>query len=173
MRGTTLLFSGALLIASCRKDRDTPASTPVASPHCTPVSGFTPRDVQGALMADPDTTDWRTREPWCPFVEGLFPARDGLHWSSEADSTELFAFPNPTEGSFMFNALRMNGYVDIRVVDMDGGLLHAVDSAMASTFYFDLAGHGLHNGELVRVYYRMVGPDGAMVRGQGDIRYAP
>lgn len=173
MHKAMLFLCGALLLASCRKDSDTPTSTPAAAAHCTALTGITPRDVMGALMAAPDTTDWRTREPWCPVVDGLFPTREGLHWSSEADSTELFAFPNPTEGSFRFDMLRMNGYADIRVVDTEGALLHTVDSTTAPAFIFDLDGHGLYDGELVRVYYRVVGPDSTMVRGQGDVRYTP
>lgn len=126
----------------------------------------------GAVMASPDTTDWRTSDDWCAEVEALFPEIPGLAWATELDSAMIAGFPNPTGSHF---ALHVDDdtttYADVRIVRQNLQVLHQVDSMTATTYVFAMDTLGLTPGELFRVYYRIVNADGTAHRGHGDMRY--
>lgn len=167
-----LMACFVVLVTACRKEsgNDRPVAPP--SHSCGVFEGVTRRDVTGALIPPPDTTDWRTTDNWCPEIEALFPPITGLTWAAELDSSMVMGFPNPTGSSF---ALHLDNdtttHADVRIVRQNLQVLHQMDSMTASLYAFHMDSLGLMPGELFRVYYRIVNTDGTAHRGHGDMRY--
>lgn len=63
-------------------------------------------------------------------------------------------------------------YVDVRVVRENMQVLFQLDSLTEHRLIFDLAGASVAQSEVIRVYYRIVHPDGTANRGHGDVERA-
>lgn len=167
-----LLIAGLLLSASsCKREDHAPG---YASNACDNPGGFTMRDEMGALMGVVDTTDWHTTDDWCPEVEDLFQPIEGLTWASAPDSLAIAAYPNPSASQVAFQVdLETGSYMDLRIARENLQVVHASDSLTATLHTFQLNTMGLDTGELVRLYYRIVHPDGTANRGHGDVKFLP
>ncbi len=161
-----------LFTASCRKESPSDASH--QSAPCGQFDGILRRDINGTIIPmQPDWTDWLTTDDWCPEAEALFRPVPGLSWAAEDTSALFAALPNPAQSQFMFVCVRDSAaYVDVRVVRENMQVLFQLDSLTEHRLIFDLAGASVAQSEVIRVYYRIVHPDGTANRGHGDVERA-
>jgi hypothetical protein len=167
-----LLILAALLLASCTKDANPPPPATPANP-CGIVSGISSRDVNGAPVLPPDTTDWRWSDDWCPAVEAMFADRPAVTLNTTApDSLQIICFPNPASYSqFTLSFYRDdNSYVDIRFVNIHFELLGSIESLTTTSRTINAYTVGVSSSQTVRAYYRVVRPDGSAYRGHGDVK---
>ncbi|MFZ1693882.1 MAG: hypothetical protein WAT74_11835 [Flavobacteriales bacterium] len=171
--GIVLMVSLGVLASACKKDK--PAGDSGPSAPCGQFEGIFRRDINGVqIPMQPDTTDWLTTDEWCAEVEALFLPALGITWAGEDSSIWVGAFPNPAEDEFMFVCVRDSAsFVDLRVVRENLQPLFQLDSMWAHRIVFDLDAFSVVPGEMVRVYYRIVHPDGTSNRGHGDVQRMP
>lgn len=99
---------------------------------------------------------------------------DSLTWAQAVESMVIEAYPNPSASVVAFHvAMEPGSYMDLRVARENLQVVLAVDPITATLVQFRLDPMGLGNGELVRMYYRIVHPDGTANRGHGDVKFLP
>ena len=170
MKRMAFLTSMVVFLGACAKD--TPEGTPSGSSSgCAAISGFSMVDVNGASILPPDTTDWRTTDDWCPPVEQLFADLPPVTYvDTPLTEPAIAGFPNPCSEVFaMWLGNDSSVMVDLRIVDHASQLVYAMDSITAHSIIIPADDLGVADGQLFRVYYRIVHPNGTAHRGHGDM----
>lgn len=168
-----LPFLAALvLLAACKKDDDCPDEPAGGSGGCGTITGFSMVDVNGAPMMPPDTTDWRTTDNWCPWAEALFADLPAVTWvETPLPEPAIAGYPNPCSSQFaMWLGNDTTSHVDLRIISHTSQLVYSHDSITSNHIGIQADSLGVANGELFRVYYRIVHPDGTAHRGHGDMK---
>lgn len=158
-----------VLLYACAKDD--PEAPPLSSADCAAISGYSMVDVNGAAILPPDTSDWRTTDDWCPAVEQLFADLPTVSWmDTPLTEPAIAGYPKPCSAQFaMWLGNDSISRVDLRIVDHTTQLVLAVDSITANHIAILADSIGATDGQLFRVYYRIVNPDGTAHRGHGDM----
>lgn len=167
------LFAVTALLLSCEKEDEGCPGTTSTGTHagCGPITGFSMVDLNGAPMAPPDTTDWRTTDNWCPWAESLFADLPTVIWvDTPLTEPAIKAYPNPCQDQFvMWLGNDTTDHVDLRIINHNAQLVHSLDSITSNNYLFDTDGWNVTDGQLFRVYYRIVHPNGTAHRGHGDM----
>ena len=129
-------------------------------------------DVNGAAIMPPDTTDWRTTDTWCPWAEALFADLPAVTWVDTAlNEPAIAGYPNPCSDEFaMWFGNDTTARVDLRIINQASQLVYSRDSIAYHQMQIQTDGLGVTNGQLFRIYYRIVHPDGTAHRGHGDMK---
>ncbi len=172
MKALSLLLMATTLLCSCTPNEVEP--TCPGTGCCGSIANISRTDLNGAPIPPPDTTDWRTTDTWCPYVEALFADLPTTTWvEAPAQANVVIGYPNPCATQFILAfASDTTCMVDLRIVDADWNLVHASDSITVQANLFNAELLGIAPGQLFRAYYRIVHPDGTAHRGHGDMKRA-
>ena len=161
-----------MFVILCACGKDEPATTASGSSSgCGTISGFSMTDVNGVSILPPDTDDWRTIEDWCPSVEQLFADLPSVTYVDTAlADPAVLGFPNPCSQMFaLWFGNDTTSMVDLRIVDQNSHLIYSSDSITAQVITLPAQNLNVADGQLFRVYYRIVHPNGTAHRGHGDM----
>ena len=164
-------LAAVTLLAACKKEDGT-ADALGSGGGCGTITGFSMVDVNGAAIMPPDTTDWRTTDTWCPWAEALFADLPAVTWVDTAlNEPAIAGYPNPCSDEFaMWFGNDTTARVDLRIINQASQLVYSRDSIAYHQMQIQTDGLGVTNGQLFRIYYRIVHPDGTAHRGHGDMK---
>ena len=162
----------AALLAGCKKDDDCPEDPAGGGGGCGTITGFSMVDVNGQAMMPPDTTDWRTTDNWCPWAEALFADLPAVTWVDTAlNEPAIAGYPNPCSSVFtMWFGNDTTARIDLHIISHTSQLVYSLDSITSNHIEIQADSLGVANGQLFRIYYRIVRPDGTAHRGHGDMK---
>jgi hypothetical protein len=165
-----LLFSG-LIFYSCKKDKE--VDTVTTTDPTINISGITWRDITGELMAQPDTTDWRSYDNLCQTEKNLFVGGSFLTNSSFTDSIFIAAYPNPTKNRFNLYVKKDSTIKsDYLIVNQRFQKIYSAeinhDTVTNEVIFLDNIAPALSD-TIFRIYYRFTNKSNFARFGHGDV----
>ena len=131
------------------------------------IEGFTVRDGNGNLVGNVDPADWNLNTTFNNMENALFPEDNLPVCSDHVDTAyQVFVYPNPNDGIFVFGSIVPREHVSLRIVDEYMNVLYKKDSLTSTTLTItEDKDAGLR---AVRLYYRVY-RDSCKYQGYGDI----
>lgn len=130
-------------------------------------AGITNRDNDGEPNGFVDENDWNLNTVFNKRENDLFKP-DNLPICSDATDTvfQVYSFPNPSTGVFVFGSIVYMDSISLRIVDDNYNVLYSKDGLTDPSLSIYENGDG--GSRLVRMYYRVYN-DSCKYQGYGDL----
>jgi len=137
------------------------------------LSEITPTDANGALLGNPDETDWTLDEEWPETIQDLFEDYDSYEHTCPTPSDLIIfpAYPNPGTGVFSIAMQRpSDSTCDFIMVDQFGSSLLEILNISGNNIPINTEQIVPEQDSFVRVYYLLRTIDNCAYRGHGDVQ---
>lgn len=168
-----LLLTGACFFWGCEdKEMNEPEiENPMV--FTLDINDITPTEANGALLGNPDVTDWTLNDVWPEVIENLFEDYSDYDFSCTPnnDLTVFPAYPNPGNGIFSIIVQKpAEAKVSFEFVNQYGTALNEIKGV--TEFPVTIAANQFvpEQDSFVRVYYIVSTSDNCGFKGHGDIQ---
>jgi|GEM_PF-1610955 len=137
------------------------------------LSEITPTDANGALLGNPDETDWTLDEEWPEIIQDLFEDYNSYEHTCPASNDLIIypAYPNPGSGVFSISMERpTDSTFDLLLVNQFGAILGESLDITGNNISISTEQLVPEQDSFVRVYYRLTTIDNCAFLGHGDIQ---
>ncbi len=168
-----LLLSIFLLFTSCEDKEVTEPAIENPMIYTLDINDITPTDANGALLGNPDNTDWTLDEEWSGVIESLFDDHDDYDYDcSLANDINIYpAYPNPGNGIFSLSMqIPEDSKVSFEFVNKYATSLNEINDITSGPLTINAQQFVPDQDSFVRVYYLLSTSDNCGFRGHGDIQ---